>query len=393
MRQRSLKEACRNRKGEGFMEQDEINREAKSRRLRMIIILVAGLCAVGMFFYAQYARPYIEKKEKARLYYQGMQAIQEEKYEKALQLFEKLGKYRRSEYMAHFATAGVTYLKGKAAMDAGQYSEAREFFLNGFRDANVLYEECKKAEAYEKAVSYMKEGRYNEARDSLKESGNYPDTEGVGERCARELAAEDVERLMEEKQYEEAYRILSAGYADSIPEKERAKLLEMCSKEADYASAVRLYGQQEYYSAYVLFQKLGSFRYAKRFMDNCISDKPVTGEIYHDPQGNVGTDSFQLTIKPPADDGCCNCVKIYAVKGSSEKIVSCLFIGKGETVSVNLPAGQYTFNVAYADEEAPWFGVVEMFGPSGNYSRLKMNGSEVFTFETGRTYTLKLREN
>ncbi|MBO4324683.1 MAG: hypothetical protein J5845_04700 [Lachnospiraceae bacterium] len=377
------------------MEQDE-TRLQKNKKLRIqLIILAAALVLVGVLFYLRYVRPYIEKEEKIRRYNQGLNAVRAGEYEEAVKIFDGLGSYRRSAYMVHFSETGVTYMEGKDAMNAGDYVRAQDCFLaaSGFRDSYELYDECKKAAAYERAVSYLREGRYYEARSSLQEAGDYPDIEDVGVLCGRALAAEDVKSLMETKQFAEAYAILTGPYAEYIPEKDREEFTEFCLREANYALAVKYFGERKYYSASVLFEELGTFRYSKRFLDNCTFENPDNGETYRNPKYEARTDSCRLTIKPPEDDNHYNFVKVYAVDYEGrEEIACCVFIDKGRTATILLPAGKYSFNVAYANDDAPWFGEVEMFGSYGTYARMKASAdSDVFTLTGGRKYTLKLR--
>ncbi len=214
--------------------------------LALAIIMMLSLCACD---------------SNGKEYKEALEALQNGDYEKASELFGKLGEYQDSAQMA----LESMYQRAVELAEGGAYEEAKEVFeslgdykdsaqqaleniyqraielaeggayreamealesLDGYKDSAEKIESYREAfrdRQYEDALELIKEGKYKEALESFKELGDYKDSAAKIEECEAAVA---------EDRYQEALGLMEAGkYTDA------AELL----KDFDYKDSAEKY--------------------------------------------------------------------------------------------------------------------------------------------------------
>ncbi|MBO4888143.1 MAG: tetratricopeptide repeat protein [Firmicutes bacterium] len=400
----------------------------KKKKTGLIIGIIVGvliLLGAGAFFLITF----MNKQNTIRTYNQGAAYLEAGDYKKAYEVFSSLGDYEDAPQIAAYAEKGIRYTAAKKDMARENYAEAKEVFesLNGFKDSDALAKECGRAIAYEDGLALYQSGQFQEAISLLEQSESYEnadelikeaqtaiafekgkalfdsgdyegalealkdvkDYEGTAEleeQCHIFLIEDEILGAIEAEEYETALDLLDSEYAQKI--ENRYDLIQECENGLRYMEADAAYREELYYTAYTIFEELGSFRDSQSRMASCIQTTPSTGEIYHNP--SYTSTSVTLEIDPNTNDGSYTYFKVYIVEGSSETLVSCVFIRSGETATIDLPSGVFILKTAssYGD----WFGQKQMFGDNATYSRLTSTdaGSDRFALESNHDYILTL---
>lgn len=400
----------------------------KKKKTGLIIGIIVGvlvLLGAAAFFLITF----MNKQNTIRRYNEGAAYLEAGDYKKAYEVFSSLGDYEDAPQIAAYAEKGIRYTAAKKDMSRENYAEAKETFeaLNGFKDSAELAKECGRAIAYEDGLALYQSGQYQEAiplleqsesyenadeliknaqtaiafekgkalfdsgdyegaLEALKDAKDYEGTAELEEQCHVLLMQDEIMGAIEAEEYETALDLLDSEYGQKI--ENRDDLIQECRNSLRYMEAEAAYREELYYTAYTIFEELGSFRDSQSRMTSCIQTTPSTGEIYHNP--SYSSSSVSLEIDPNTNDGSYTYFKVYIVEGSSETLVSCVFIRSGETATINLPGG--TFILKTASSYGDWYGQKQMFGDNATYSRLTSTdaGSDKFVLENNNDYILTL---
>ena len=357
----------------------------KAHRLWLILGAVA-ICAILIAVLL----PKISEQDHVRRYNKGAEYLEEGAYEQAREVFLSLGEYEDASILAAYAEKGVTYAAAKESMAQGEFEAARGTLemLGGFKDSEALIEECKHALLYEEGKRLFEAGEYASAVESLEAAEGYEDSEKILEECRPIMERQEILEAMEIEDYARALTLLESGAAKDMESREET--IAECKNGIKYNEAVAALDEELNYTAYKLFHELGSYRDAASRAEACALPKPSTGEIYRNSA--YGSSGCALKINPNTSGGACTYFKVYAVSGSDEILVSCIFIGSGDTARIKLPAGTYVLKTATGS--GSWYGEKEMFGAAGVYQRLKSSGtSDQFKLDRGGDYVLTMRVN
>ena len=364
----------------------------KKKRGKTVAIVLSSvflfLAVIGLVLYFTLLRPYLKEQDRIKQYNKGAEAIEKGDYEKAAEVFRKLGTYDDSEKMLAYAKKGILYEEGKKELEDGNYRDAKDVFsdISDFKDSAELIAQCNREIAYEDAVSLAEAGRYEEALGKLNEAGDRTDDKGIAKLCKEAQVHDRILSLMNDRKYREALDLLNTEEGQTIDD--QASVRKTCETGVEYEEALALFKEEKYYSAYNKFKALGNFEDAQSYANSCAQNAPSTRELYKN-SAYAGT-GVTLKIVPPSNDGNYNYVKLYIVSGNEEILVRSIFIQKGGSCTVKIPAGKYVIKVAYGS--GTWYGEKEMFGSNAIYERLKSTeNSEIFTLNNNYTYTLKLR--
>ena len=279
------------------------------------------------------------------------------------------------------------YAEAKSELKAQKYEEALEDFnkLGDYEDSKSQAALCQRWIDYQSATELMDKGSFEEAQTAFTELKDFEDSEAQATHCANMLQYEEAEKLFEEKKYEAAREIYNKlPYTTEEGMTNASEHLVYCNNILKYNEGIKLLKDKKYYSAYTKLNSLGSFKDAKDKADSCKQTFPGTGETYRNKK--YATQAVSLKIVPPSN-GTYNYLKFY----SGKELVSCVAIGKNSTATVVLPVGSYTIKNAYGS--GPWFGDKDMFGDNATYIKLMNGSSDRFSLEANMIYTLTLRSS
>jgi len=358
-------------------------RRRKSRNVFWIILLVLLVIAAV----AAAIIPILTEQKRITLYNQGAEYLEDGQYRMAKEIFLELGDYADAPVLVAYAEKGIEYNAAKKTMDKEDFETALESFvaLSGFKDSEALAEECRHALSYAEGQALFEAGEYEAALEALEASEGYGDAQTIMDECRLFLEQRDIRGTVERGEYELALSLLDSDAG--LQMEDREELMEECRRGLRYAEAEDALRDGLNFTAHEIFLELGSYRDAQSRAEACVVSKPPNGEFYHN--GAYVASGCSLEIDPNTNDGSCTYFKIYAVSGSQETLVSCVFIRSGATVTVNLPAGTYIFKTA--NSTGNWYGEKEMFGSEGSYQRLQSSdNSDRFTLERGGDYLLTL---
>ncbi len=269
-----------------------------------------------------------ELSRKEELYNRALREMagkSTEGYSEARKLFDQIPGYRDADRLAEECAEELAkieqarkeelYQKALRAMEGKStesYSEARRLFqqIPGYRDADRLAEECKKAldelyrkeDLYHKALRVMeKKSResYSEARGLFEQIPGYRDADRLAEECSKVLDA--IEQARKEELYQKARRAMEANSRESYSEarglleqisgyKDADRLAEECSKvlvaidreqkEELYQRARRAMeenSREGYSEARRLFEQIPGYKDANRLTEVC---RKKLGRVY-----------------------------------------------------------------------------------------------------------------
>ena len=357
------------------------------KKTGLLVGIVLGAVAVCVIL-TSVLLPRISEQRRIGRYNQGAEYLEQGEYAQAREVFLSLGEYEDAPVLAVYAEKGVAYTAAKEAMAQGELESAIDSFgrLSGFKDSEELLGECRRALQYEKGKALFETEDYEAAAEALEAAEGYGDSETLLEKCRFFLMRQEILDAMDGGDYARALSLLESDEGESMENRE--ELIDECQKGVKYAEAEEALANGLNYTAYKIFQELGSYRDAKSRAEACVLPKPSTGETYHNTA--YGTSGCSLKINPNSNDGSCTYFKIYAVSGSDEILVSCVFINSGATATVRLPAGTYILKTATG--KGNWYGEKQIFGDDGVYLRLLSDDtSDRFTLERFGEYVLTLR--
>lgn len=224
-------------------------------------------------------------------YQQASELMNNNEFEQARTLYEKLGSFKDSEQMTEECEKGMLYLKAVSEMERGDFAAAQADFalIPDFRDSSQLQAECMQKINESEYASLLEEGRLAEALAYLQRAqndGSLSDTDGKLNQLAEEfyrsgdydnaIAAldliqdqsaanqqirADIESERSEENYDALYQELRELVIDDDETAEQArelieKLPEDYEDTAEYAELLDIY--EPYIGTYYGSESLGN---------------------------------------------------------------------------------------------------------------------------------------
>lgn len=302
-------------------------------------------------------------------------------YAEAASAFDAMGSYEDSMERAALCRQWETYTHASSLAetdDSGKLSEAETLFrsLGTFEDAAQQAVQCRNRVEYGAALTLEQEARYEEALVAFTALGEFSDAKAHARSCSDTLDYAAAMTLIEAGDYVAAADKLAApaesGFSDA------ADQLALCSNKKALAAAEQLLAEGNFYEAYRAFIQLGTFEGASQRAQSCVQTLPANGEIYH----NDAYKKQSTHLKVVNSSATPSFLKLYSASGD---LVCSFFIRANKSVTVKVPAGTYSLNQAYGSQ---WFGPDDMFGDDGNYYKCNIEGSYIFTMQSGYIYTI-----
>jgi tetratricopeptide (TPR) repeat protein len=293
------------------------------------LVLIAGFAAAGVYGFRAN-----QENQRANAYEAAQELWEDEDYEAAMAAFEKLGDYKDSAAMVAKCEKGVAYLEAQDLFDAADYQGAMAAFdaLGAFKDAPEKALLCEHSISFDNAMFLFDEGDWASAWSIFSTLAD----EGFGE--AAEWAA-----------------------------------------RAAYRQGEQFVGEGKWYYAYDAFAAAGSFEDAAARAEDCRVTVPVTGEVWHAPEYVSVDSSITLDLTNVVEG---YFYKIYA----GETPVAEVFVNGGETVTIDVPAGDYTLKGATGED---WWGPIDLFGPLGTYARMTFDdGTDTWSLGSNEILTI-----
>lgn len=281
-------------------------------------------------------------------------------YAAAAQKFGKLGYFLDAKDKIIYCNNSKAYLDARKLMDEGYYIGAASKFhgLKNFKNSKTMEIECIHLSDYGQARQLYHSREFQKAEKAFEKLGDYKDSKEMTARCIEKIYQIAV-KLMKKSQYTKA----KSMFAEINDYKDSLKLCFICENnamKAKYKKAKTAYQAEKYYTAYQMFQKLGSYLNSKKNAKLCIRPYPKTKVLYKNY--NYSFDFAPVLIHSGVDKPAY--LKIYTKKG---RLAATVFIKAGKSISFEMPSGTYIIKKAKGTK---WFGEKEMFGDDGEYSVL-----------------------
>jgi tetratricopeptide (TPR) repeat protein len=305
-------------------------------------------------------------------------------YSEALALLKDVTGIPEAEDLRKQCESWIALTEAQEQYDAGAYAEAlsRLEDVQGIPEAETLRKKCQDRITYANALEKYDAGEYAEAAELFSQVPKVENASKLLKECQKKVQYAKIQTALDQKDWATALALLNDSLAQDYPD--RKNLQKLCQNHARYDEGVKTLAEGKNYTAYKIFQALGNFEDAAAKADSCIVSKPKSGETYRNK--NYSRKVSPLKVVTP-NDGNYTYVKIYAKKGISEELVSCLFIHPGKSVQVQLPTGDYCCKIAYG--KGDWFGPTDLFGDDGNYIRFK--DTLTLTKKEGIQLTLRVK--
>ena len=269
----------RERKEQEILEAEQA-RQAKRKQVRkrvaiIISILVLFLIGGGVIIWGV---PYIQ-------YQTACNALENKQFDKAIEIFAKLGDYEDSQALLDDAKIGkenevkeARYQEGVKALEDKQYDAAIEIFgeLGTYSDSKDKLAEAKrykenavKEARYQEGITALNNAEYDTAITIFTELGSYAESktklaeaEAKKEELAKEARYQEGITALNNKQYDTAIAIFTelGNYSDS-----KTKLTEAQNKrkEVRYQEGITALNNKQYDTAIAIFTELGNYSDSK----------------------------------------------------------------------------------------------------------------------------------
>ena len=160
----------------------------------------------------------------------------------------------------------MKYNKAVTLLESGSYDEAISSFteLGDYQDSANKIIECGKAKEYKSAEVLLDSGEYDSAVKAFQALGSYSDSEERIKECYYLKGI----NLTENESYVEAI----SSYEKSVGYKDTAEKLEK-TKQLMYDSANKLYSDKSFEDAKELFTNLGDYKNSADMVKKCDSEK------------------------------------------------------------------------------------------------------------------------
>ena len=300
------------------------------------------------------------------------------RYADALEELDGIEGYPAVDALRADCEKGAVYQEAEALMDKGEYAAAKEKFLSvsGFSDAAELAVTCQNAIDYEQAVGLLESGDYDEARAIFDRMPEFRDAADLSLQCQYGIQYDQAASLLGQGMYEEALGLFEA-LAD-VSFRDAGDMATLCGNYVRYDEATAAYQSGRYYTAYEGFSDLDGFLDSAARAAACVQTAPKNGVVYMNP--GFSNRSTQLKVD---NTGSSNATYMKLYQGDT--LIVTIYASAGSSVTVSMPAGTYTFKRAYGSK---WFGQEEMFGESGTYYVLELDGGSTYRLDGGYIYTL-----
>ena len=269
----------RERKEQEILEAEQA-KQANRKRIRKRVAIIASvlvlfLIGCGVIIWGV---PYIQ-------YQTACTALENKQYDKAIEIFAKLGDYENSQALLDDAKIGkenevkeARYQDGIKALEGKQYDTAIEIFgeLGTYSDSKDKLAEAKrykenavKEARYQEGIAALNAAEYDTAIAIFTELGNYAEcktklaeAEAKKEELAKEARYQEGITALNNKQYDTAITIFTelGSYSDS-----KAKLTEAQNavKEVRYQEGITALNNKQYDTAITIFTELGNYSDSK----------------------------------------------------------------------------------------------------------------------------------
>ena len=158
------------------------------------------------------------------------------------------------------------YNKAVSLMEAGEFEEAYDAFIamEDYKDSPEKAEECR-SNVYESAIALMEAEKFEEAKETFEKLNYYKDSEEKIEECETGIDYLDAVALLEAEEFKKAKSIFEKlnDYKDS-----EAKIAE-CETGSAYLDAVALKDEGHLNEAFEAFATLGDYKDSAEQADEC----------------------------------------------------------------------------------------------------------------------------
>ena len=317
---------------------------------------------------------YVIECENLIIYNESIEELNEGNYESALTKFEGLGDYKDSVELLQQSRNNIQYDAAIELFNDLKYEEALLEFteLNDFKESKNYAGNCRVILDYEEAVLLMNSGENEAALLIFKEIEEYEDSASLALICGYRVLYDEAEENAKNENFTSAYDILCGINTEAeannididsiVSYEDFIQLKEECYNYICYDEGVNLYNNGSFYYAYLKFNAAGNILDAEDKALSCI--QPFnTEEIYINPSYEENEATIIFRASKDSDNICC---KIY----TAGTLVSILTIKPGESLSIKLPGGLYSFKYGSGEN---WFGAEEYFGEKGVYTKTRFD--------------------
>ena len=313
---------------------------------------------------------YLEQCEEAIAYNDAVDTMQDEDYAEAAGMFEALGSYEDSQELMLLCQNYIDYQSAVSLYESGEYEQAMTAFiaLADFEDSGQYAGNCQTRLDYAQAKALLDDGEYLEAKLIFETIKDFEDSEELLTICTLRLTFEEAMQMIQDSNYEDAYVLLNdiSQTADKADIELRFvadvaqyhDAMRKCNNYRSYMKGKSYYEQSLFYSAYKEFLNAEGMFDAEELAQACIQPFE-TQEIYINPEYTEN----RVSVTFIADAVRNVCVKVY----SGQDLVSIVMVKAGEKITIKLPDGPFSFNVAKGGQ---WFGQKEYFGNEGTYEKV-----------------------
>ena len=243
-------------------EQARIKAKERANRIKKIAIIVLPIVVLIfalIIVYGVVIKPQIK-------YNNALDLMAENNFERAISIFEDLGKYKDCSDKISECNAAIIEIKYNEAlelMNSQKYEDAIAIFntLNSYKDSNRNIDECNMAISeiqYNKALELMDSQKYEEAIATFKTLDGYKNSNSKIDECNTAILDKKYNEaisLMNSENHDEAMAILKNlnGYKDST-----AKINQLL--DIKYSNAEELMNNQKYVEALAIFRSLNGYK-------------------------------------------------------------------------------------------------------------------------------------
>jgi tetratricopeptide (TPR) repeat protein len=225
------------------------------------VVSVAIISVAAVFGVAYY--------KKTSIYNKGVECFNSEKYDDAIEEFNKVLGYKDSEdYIAK-----SKYNSALKLFEDEKYEEAKAAFeaLGDYEDAKEQVEACDNALKeidYQAAVKLFDKEAYEDAKAAFAELGDYKDAKKQVEACDTALKEDDYQAALELFN-NGAYDDAKAAFIKLGDYKDSAEQAANVENEAKYEDAMELYNNGDYQNAQEAFSALGDYKDSEAYSCKC----------------------------------------------------------------------------------------------------------------------------
>ena len=280
----------------------KLNNSQKKINKKILLTVAVPLVSIGII-----GGVIIYNNQPSVLYKKASKAYSRGEYEKAIEIYTKLGDYEDCENLLNDAIIVNCYVNAVELYDDAKYDEAISKFesILEYEDSAEMINKCK----YQKALICKEKGEFIEASLLFKESGYYEDSVNLIDEMGTNLTEEgkyaDAVSVFENSttknnQYEKyASGIInfeSENYSDALDDFKSAGDLYDAKekyKESVYRDADTKFSTKDYQDAKTLYTILGDYQDARDYVEIC--SLLIAKELYDDGCLNQAKEMLEET--------------------------------------------------------------------------------------------------